>query len=260
MSFCWSCKAKCMSCFGGGCCLTFRDLRKKKLMFFVVISAVIFSAVLAIVSSAYLQMIQDEWINANCNVTRVEWKDDLYNIYFPEEKDAYVPTKIGTKNDTIIQRLNENSQNFNAVPWVNKTRIKVKGWLYFVEVYYKNMLFNDIIRDPSSSNVVAPLYETGGIYDCISLVERLKPENAFVNEEEMETIDKNASSIEVFFIVTTQWPTVDTVASNHRAEKLVRVFIVMLSLLMLLIFSICLKIYYEHYSAERNTYKSPYEA
>lgn len=238
----------------------------------------------------YLSVIETEWVTAQCYVRDVTWKTNLYDVYVKNYTDVIFsppPTHPSTdqndtepgENDTITTPVSSPPSSSSPSP-PSPVLLQVKGWYYAVEVKYKNMYFKSIVRDPSETEAIPPLYEEKNVYDCLCMVERLRSEIAFQRdlydkyvayvkkqreieggEEDGET---NAGASlsdyvhyvydddedEIFFVVATTWPKIDAFADNHETEKRIKIALVAASLGMLLISTIMLKFFYSHYVKE----------
>jgi hypothetical protein len=146
----------------------------------------------------------------------------------------------------------------------------VKGWLYLVDVKYKNMYFHSAIRDPSETEMIPPIYEKGRVYDCLCMIEKLRSEITFQKDtyekylaymkKKQEQEGKSSTDYvygsddddddddeNIFFVVATTWPKIDVFSENHEIEKTVKIILVSVSLIMLLVGIIMLKVFYSYY-------------
>lgn len=262
--FCYGCKSR----FSSWCCCMNRQgnlacpghlMFKKKCLFLVIVASILFSALFAISSTFYLSLVESEWVFAQCHVSKSDWRSDLYDIYL-----SNVTNPIFVTNGTID--INNTYITNDTLP-SKPTKLQVKGWLYYVNVKYKNMYFSSVIRDPSETEMIPPIYETNQVYECLCMVEKLRSEIAFQKEtyekyltymkQQREKEGKSISDYvhgvydddenDIFFVVATMWPKIDTFSYNHEMEKTVKITLVASSFLMLFVGIIMLKIFYSHY-------------
>lgn len=270
---CFTLYRSCKSKLANSCCCFNRNghlacpgqlIFKKKCLFLIIVFSIIFSALFAASSTFYLSVVETEWVYAKCHVSKVSWKPDLYDIYLSNFTDP-----IFTINKTMTNKTNDVA-NLNATdPIALPTKLQVKGWLYLVDVKYKNMYFHGAIRDPSETEMIPAIYEENGIYDCLCMIEKLRSEITFQKEtyekylaymkkhqEEDEgksgseyIYDDNGGDVDenIFFVVATMWPKIDVFSENHEIEKTIKIILVSISLIMLLIGIIMLKVFYSYY-------------
>ena len=224
----------------------------------VIVASIIFSALLAVSSTFYLSIVETEWVYAQCYVSRVTWKPDLYDIYLSNVTN---PVFV----DSNRSSTNVNSTANDTLP-LHPTKLQVKGWFYLVNVKYKNMYFHGAIRDPSETEMIPPIYEEKRVYECLCMIEKLRSEIAFQKntyekyvaymkkkqEEEGKSIDDyvGANYNEddyIFFVVATMWPKIDAFSENHDIEKTIKITLVTASLAMLLVSIVMLKVFYSYY-------------
>lgn len=237
---------------------------KKKCLFVTIVTFIVFSALVSISSMYYLSIVETEWIMGQCYVSHVEWKSNLYDVYI-STNDTSRSFYTTIKNDTISNTTNTN-ETFPIVI------LQVKGWSYNVKVKYKNMFFKSVIRDPSETEAIPPLYEEGNVYDCLCMVEKLRSEITFQQDtyekyiaylkkkQEQDNDDGKSLSDyvydsddiddDIFFVIATTWPKIDAFSENHETEKRIKIMLVTISILMLLISVIMLKVFYSYYVKE----------
>ena len=222
----------------------------------------------------YLSVVETEWVYGQCYVSSVTWKPDLYDVYVTNdtipvfEIDSNVTdTEPGGKNANGDNETFDNDTDASFHPVV----LQVKRWSYIVKVKYKNMYFKSIIRDPSEAEAIPPMYEKDRVYECLCMVEKLRSEIAF----QQETYEKYVAYVkkkqeqdgkkvidylyyddvsdDIFFVVATMWPKIDTFAENHETEKKIKITLVASSLIMLFISIVMLKVFYSYYVKEEGS-------
>lgn len=226
---------------------------KKQVLFAGISFTILFSAVFIILTSIYAGVADDEWIEGTCIILNVEWRFDLYDIY-----------DVKTDNNTANNIANNNNVNFidaDNDTIQNITSVKVQGWIYMVDMIYKNIKIRSIIRDPSASKVLAPLYSVGKSHKCIGLIEKLKPENVLQDDYNnyqgsnipdeggsMNEVTDEEKKADVFFVVTTQWPKIDQYTLYHHTSQSIRWSMIALSFFMIIICMFFIKGFHDWYT------------
>lgn len=150
---------------------------KKNCIFFSIVSAMLFSGLLAASSVALVSVLEPEWIKAVCYVKGISWKEDLYEVFVKStsSEGKYDGTDYYSDSNPDDVRTKKQKE-LDAVS--NKTKVTVPGWLYDVEVRYDDFRFGSAIRDPSDSRLIPPLYDEGNAYECMCIVQKLKTESS----------------------------------------------------------------------------------
>lgn len=281
---CTSLKRRCIACC---CCMSDRGtcvrpenvVFKKKCMFFAIVVAIIFTAILTVSSTLYLSASGIEWVTAKCHVSSVTWKSDLYSIYVIESTgkstNATLMDVFGHNNNNNVNISDDGNNNQNET---KPTLLQVQGWLYMVDVKYKNMYFQSIIRDPSEAEMIPPLFPKNTISDCLCMIEKLRFETTLQKEEyekykaymtkqqqslspssPLDYIYKKSSGGNnddddedeaIFFITATMWPKIDELTQEHVSEKYIKIFLVTVCVVMMFIFICMLRVFYKNHVSD----------
>lgn len=276
------------------------NMIKKRCLFFSIICLLIFSILMTGGAISYLMTTEIEWVEAVCKVTDIIWYDDLYSSYvFMIKNQELTPDE--QKEESIVEELFESITNetvFNALrspsseitfgknnsigndSMVLNSKIKpiviqVRGWLYLVNVKYKNMYFRSTIKDPSETQMIPPLYSKGYIGECLCMIEKLKSEMSLQKEDYekyKEFIKKNPEENDsnnnnnnnyfgnfnglygdddedsIFFVTSTTWKDIDEFTGYHKNENYIKIFLITIPLLNVFFCAWLLRIFYKQYS------------
>lgn len=190
-------------------------------VFFALFMTVVFSALFAFLTVAYLgDSPMGHWAEGTCLVINATWQDYLYAAghdtfwledFWKEYLDTYVgpPSSPERTNytedflyyvqeyayDTWYAIYNETSGfaddpalHLNDTTWKDpKTMLDLSGWVYSVVVFHEHQVFLASIRDPSRLKALAPLHGVGEHAPCIFRYVLLKYEDVLFVEKNPTT-------------------------------------------------------------------------
>lgn len=236
---------------------------KKKALFYFILLAVFFSSVFVVLSTFYVCLIENEWEDAECKIRNYEWQDNLYQSTPIASMEGKSSLEIPT----------------NETAGGNYKIIRIPGWMYSVKIKYKDTTFDGTIKDPASLRFKRrmPLYEKNGVYHCILLLEKLRPEetlfpNIFskqgnlAKEDESDPDNTTSSVVKdamlldesgVYFVVSVVWARTDLFIENHQKEKAIRISLTVVAWIMIVITVYMFHIYYKHYYKDKSDIYTP---